>query len=174
MAKGSVRREEASRGNSRVPVTTPRPSSPKSSIHSLPFVLQLAFGVFGAQSHQRPDPRCDRPPAEGFRSRRDLGCRCGHRRCGQGARGGLTFGLSYGRRLAIGASRAILVLAFFATLDQLQIAPALVRSPTSARSRRRFIKSRSSRKAPRGAKARRHLRRNARQRLSGGPFSAAC
>jgi hypothetical protein len=35
-------------------------------------------------------------------------------------------GLSYGRGLAIGASTAILVLAFFAALDQLQIAPAIV------------------------------------------------
>jgi hypothetical protein len=36
-------------------------------------------------------------------------------------------GLSYGRVLALVASAAILVLAFFAALDQLQIAPAIVR-----------------------------------------------
>ena len=35
-------------------------------------------------------------------------------------------GLSYGRALAVGASTAILVIAFFAALDQLQIAPAIV------------------------------------------------
>jgi hypothetical protein len=36
-------------------------------------------------------------------------------------------GLSYGRALAIGASVAVLVLAIFAALDQLHIAPAIVR-----------------------------------------------
>ena len=35
-------------------------------------------------------------------------------------------GLSYGRALAVGASVAILVLAFFAALDQLEIAPNIV------------------------------------------------
>ena len=35
-------------------------------------------------------------------------------------------GLSYGRGLAVGASAAILVIGFFAALDQLQIAPAIV------------------------------------------------
>jgi hypothetical protein len=35
-------------------------------------------------------------------------------------------GLSYGRALAVGASTTILVVAFFAALDQLQIAPAIV------------------------------------------------
>jgi len=35
-------------------------------------------------------------------------------------------GLSYGRALAVGAGTAILVLAFFAALDQLQIAPTIV------------------------------------------------
>ena len=35
-------------------------------------------------------------------------------------------GLSYGRALAVGASTAILVIAFFAALDQLEIAPNIV------------------------------------------------